>query len=246
MALIRIIALVLIFAVGCKKAEDRACWKSTGDESSLVLPINTFVDTLILGENFNYRLIPDTVEYIEVAGGENVIPFVQALESNGKIVISNENKCNFLRSFKKKIQVNIHLKQLRFLRYTGGGEVVSSDTIHTSELRLFIVDGGGPVNLMVQTGYLEAVIAHGYGDFTFSGTSLATFLNCQSNGFCDTRNLSTTGNLRVRSSSSADMRVNAAQTNFIVEIYGRGNIRYTGTPNSLVTTITGEGQLIQD
>jgi hypothetical protein len=247
MALIRLTSILVIFAfLGCKKSEERACWKSTGEEVTVKLPVNTFIDTLFLSDNFLYHLIPDTTEYIEVIGGENVIPFVQVFETNGRIAITNENRCNFLRSFKKKIRVNIHLKQLRFLRYTGGGEITSSDTIHSSELRVFIVDGGGPVELKVQVGYLEAVIAHGYGDFTFSGNALATFLNCQSNGFCDTRDLSTSSNLRVRSSSSADMRVNAAQTDFIVELYGRGNIRYIGTPNSITTTITGEGELIGD
>lgn len=240
------IVLVVFALLSCKKSDERECWKSTGETDSRIAHVATFVDSLFLNDGFLYRLIPDSSEYIVISGGAHVIPFVEIEELNGRITVTDRNTCNFLRSFKKKIEVEIHLNQMSYLRYTGGGEVVASDTLHCPELRVFIVDGAGPVSMTLESGYTEFVIAHGYGDFTLKGKSLSTFLNCQSNGFCDTRDLITSGDLRIRSSSSADMRVNAQGSQFFAEIYGRGSIRYSGFPNSINATIKGTGALIPE
>lgn len=239
-----ILVLLVLVAFSCKKAEDRRCFKSTGEEGELEVVSTSPIDSLFLHDNFTYLLVPDEEEYLIIKGGENVIPFVTIDQSEGKIEIYNSNKCNFLRSFKKEITVEIHLNQIRYLEYTGGGSIQALDTLNAPDFRLKIVDGGGPVDLIVESGYLEAIVTQGYGDFTLRGTALGAFFMCQTNSFCNTNELVVSGSLDVKSNTGADMHVNADGANFNAQIGRKGNIFYKGVPNQLSTVILGEGEVL--
>ena len=237
-----ILSLFVVASVfSCQKAEDRRCFKSTGEQSELQVIPESPIDSLFLNDNLTYLLVPDVEEYVSIQGGENVIPFVSIDQSQGRIEIRNSNKCNFLRSFKKDIVVEIHLNQLRYLEYTGGGSIHSSDTLNAPDFRLRIIGGGGPVDLTLASGYIEAVVTEGYGDFTLRGTTLGAFFLCQTNSFCNTNDLVVSGDLFVNSNTGADMYVNAAGAQLNAKIMRKGNIFYKGTPSQLSTTICGEG-----
>lgn len=238
------LGLLIVTTFSCKKSEDRRCFKSTGAESVREVILESPVDSLFLNDNFTYLLVPDETEFILITGGENVISFVDVDQATGRIEVSNSNKCNFLRSFKEELIVEVHLSQLRYLEYTGGGRVKASDTLNAPDFRLRIIDGGGSVDLTLASGYIEAIITQGYGDFTLRGTTLGAFLLCQTNSFCNTNELFVSGNLKVNSNSGADMYVNASGANFNAEIGRKGNIYYKGIPSQLTTKLLGEGQVL--
>ena len=240
-----ILGAIILVSFSCKKGEDRRCFKSTGENSELEIVTESPIDSLFFNDNFSYVLIPDENEFILIQGGENVIPFVTVEQSFGRIEIANSNKCNFLRSFKKNITVEVHVSQLRYLEYTGGGSVIALDTLNAPDFRLRIIDGGGPVDLTLESGYIEAVITQGYGDFTLRGKTIGAFFLCQTNSFCNTNELQVSGTLDVRSNSGADMYVNADNANFKAQINRKGNVFYKGNPNQISVTISGEGEVIQ-
>lgn len=245
MEIIRILlGLLVLTTFSCKKSEDRRCFKSTGEESVREVVLESPVDSLFLNDNFTYLLVPDETEFISIKGGENVISFVSIDQASGRIEVSNSNKCNFLRSFKKELVVEIHLSQLSYLEYTGGGRVEALDTLNAPDFRLRIIDGGGPVDLTLESGYIEAIITQGYGDFTLKGTTIGAFFLCQTNSFCNTNELLVSGNLDVRSNTGADMYVNASNANFSAQIGRKGNIFYRGVPSQMTTIINGEGAVL--
>lgn len=239
-----LIIVLLLAAVSCKKSDERRCIKSTGEEAALDIELISLIDSLFLNDNFTYVLVPDTEEFIRITGGENVIPFIEVEQTIGRIDIENGNKCNFLRSFKKEIRVEIHVSQLRYLEYTGGGSITATDTLNTPDFRLKIIDGAGPVDLTLMGGYVEAIIAQGYGDFTLRGTTIDAFFLCQTNSFCTTTDFVVTNKLTVHSNSGADMYVNADGADFSAQIGRRGNIYYKGVPGQLTTVLLGEGQVL--
>jgi hypothetical protein len=241
-----IVLLMLLAGASCKKAEERACLKSTGGEDELEIQLISDFDTLFLADNFDYTLRQDTVNSIRIVGGEHVIPWVSVEQKPSSVSIFNSNTCNFLRSFKRRIRVEITYTQLRYIRYSGGGSLVTVNPLTAPVMHLYMIDGGGSVHLDVNTGYLEATIGRGYGDYTIAGNSVLAFLACQSNGFCDTRELTVTQSLNVLSNSAADMLINAQGTNLQAEIRNRGDIRYVGVPNTMHTIIHGEGQVVPE
>lgn len=236
--------VIFIALCSCKKAENRSCFKNAGNEKTEVISLKS-IDSLFLYDNIIYTLIPDTITFLELSGGENLLNHIEYLDFDKKLVIRNNNKCNFLRSFKKKIKAAIHIQKINYIHYEGTEGLKNKDTLKSGELRLIIRDGAGPVDLTVKNSYQSAVITHGWGDFTLRGSSSSVFLNCNTNSFCNTVDLKVKNTLKVLSNTGGNMTVNSEGTNLEAIIKRDGNILYEGTPNTIDLDKTGDGMLIK-
>tara|TARA_B100000508_G_scaffold141093_1_gene146616 strand:- start:133346 stop:134092 length:747 start_codon:yes stop_codon:yes gene_type:complete len=239
------ISVCFAFLASCKKAEDRQCFKSIGDMSSLDSTFSAY-DTLRLYDDIDYELIPDSIFRVEIIGGENLVKHVSLILESNSLSITNENKCNFLRRIDEKIKVKIYGQDFNYIHYEGSESLRSYDTLHSDELRIFIRDGAGEVDLIVENGYTSAVVSHGWGSFKLSGETLYSYFNCNTNSRCDTRNLKTQYTISVNSNTQGDMYVNVNGVNqFIGAINQKGNIYYSGTPQSTNFSINDQGDIIQ-
>jgi hypothetical protein len=105
----------MLIITSCKKAEDRSCWKSAGKMADLVISVNDFTK-LTLNENMCFEIIQDSLNKIELTGGENLLTKIQVQQaSDGSIDIKNLNSCNFFRYNSDPILVKIHIKNLNLL-----------------------------------------------------------------------------------------------------------------------------------
>jgi hypothetical protein len=199
------------------------------------------LDTLYLHDNIIYEIIPSTENKVVVHGGENVISFVNVSGNNRRLNISNENSCNFLRSFDRRIKVDIYTPDVRYIHYEGSERIFSKDTIESNSLRLRIRDGAGKMQLVVIVGYLECIVTHGWGDFQLSGNALQAYLACQTNSFADARDLNVLNDLTVLSNTNGDMLVNGNTKNLKLEVRRNGNIFYQGIPENIEKIIIGNG-----
>lgn len=238
------ILFALIILSSCKKAEDRSCLKITGEETTKIVSLET-VDSLFLYNNIIYTIIPDTSNYVELIGGKNLLNHIECLNFDQKLEVRNKNKCNFLRSFKNKLNANIHVKKIKYIHFEGTENLSNSDTLKSGELRLVIRDGAGPVDLTVKNSYMSAVVTHGWGDFTIRGSTLSAFLNCSTNSFCNTTQLRVESDLKVYSNTGGNMTVNSHGAILEAIIKRDGHIFYQGTPNSIQLDKSGSGELIQ-
>lgn len=239
-----IISLFAIALFGCQKPEERSCFKSIGELSSYDTIFSSF-DTLRLYDDIEYSLVPDTIFRIEVEGGKNLINHVSLELENNSLIVMNKNKCNFLRKLNEKIKVTIHVQDVNYIHYEGSEELISSDTLHSSELRFFIRDGVGDVDLTVNNGYTSGVVSHGWGSFILRGKTLYAYLNCNTNSYCDASALAVEYDLRVNSNTQGDMYVNADGTNYFQALINqKGNIFYEGTPGLTSFDINHEGDII--
>ena len=237
------IITILFFAISCKKAEDRACLKFVGDEASKSIALEQ-TDSLYLYDNLIYTLVPDTSNFIELKGGENLLNHIECSNYHDKLEVRNKNKCNFLRSYKKKVEAYIHFKEIKFIHFEGAEKLTNEDTIVSGELRIFIRDGAGPVDLTVKNTYLSVVVTHGWGDFTMHGKTTNAFLNCNTNSFCNTLDLMVDNDLKVFSNTGGKMLVNAQGTFLNAIIKRNGDILYTGVPSSIELDDQGDGELL--
>ena len=235
--------LISLLAFSCKKAEDRTCFKFVGDEATKTISLQQ-MDSLYLYDNLIYTLIPDTGNFVELVGGENLLNHIECINSNNKLEVRNNNKCNFLRSYKKKVNAYIHVKEIKFIHFEGAEKLTNQDTLTSGELRLFIRDGAGPVELTVDNGYMSAAISHGWGDFTLHGFTENAFLNCNTNSFCNTTDLFVDTELNVYSNTGGNMTVNATGTQLNATIKRDGDILYLGQPSTIKIEDTGSGEVI--
>ena len=70
------ITLILLLA-GCKKANERSCFKGSGDATTKRVDLSEFsFKGFNIYDNININLIPDSVNYAEISSFENRINFI--------------------------------------------------------------------------------------------------------------------------------------------------------------------------
>ncbi len=237
--------LLIVFAFSCKKVEDRTCFKFTGDEIEKTISLDVF-HKLKLGAYLEYVLVEDTACFVVLKGGENVVNLVSTEVTSGDLLqIKNTNRCRFLRSSKKHIHVEIHYVNLKEIFYEGS-ELLKNEGVLTSEnLTVILNEGSGSVNLHVKCGKLNVAAEPSWADYVISGETTEARLSIKGNAYGDTRGLKVDSVMTVISRSSVDLEVNAGGTKrFKCEIWGSGNVYYSGIPDLIEWNDYGTGKLL--
>lgn len=238
------IAFLVVLAAACKKAEDRRCWKSTGDETTVEVPVNDF-DRLMLHGHISYVLIQDSLDKVVIKGGKNLVKFIECnVSSDGLLEIKNTNKCAFLRSGKKELIAEIHCTSMSNIRYEGTEYLKSVGTIHSPYFALLVRDGAGPVDLTLNSIVIDADISHGWGDYTLHGSTSYARIGARSNGYCDVFDLQINDSVYVASETPGNIKVKANGIPLRGYIKSSGDIWYKGVPSEIDVYRTGEGEVL--
>lgn len=236
---------LLVFAItSCKKAEDRACIKGAGEEVVKTVELASF-NKLELGPHLNFNLVQDTINKIVITGGKNLVNFVESNVEDGLLTIFNKNKCNFLRSYKKEITVDVHFINVVNILFEGTKPLYCKNTINTSDLAVTLRDGAGKFNLDVNANSLTTLITHGWCNYNLTGNVNFLKLNIRSNGF-GTSNINVTDSVSVIMSSAENIKLFAGNVLLRAEISGGGNVGYTGVPSNIILERYGSGELIDE
>lgn len=234
----------LIFAVfACKKPENRKCVKFHGKDSQRTVQLGEF-EKVFLGSHIKYILVQDVENKMIVSGSKNTINLISSDINNGTLEIKNENKCRFLRSYKRKITVELHFKDINDILYEGTEELKTIGEINTPNLFVLIRDGAGPMQLDVNVDILNFKISNGWGNYTLSGSTKYANFNIKSNGFGNASQLLIQDSIHIISSSSEQNYFNADQASLKAQTFNFGNIYYHGDPTDIEFSQYGEGQLI--
>lgn len=227
----------------CKKPEDRRCFKSTGDPTTLEIPVENF-DRLMLHPHVAYELIQDSLNKVVIRGGKNLVKHIECKVSDNLLEITNTNKCAFLRNAKKELVVEIHCTSVSNIHYEGTEYLKSIGTIRSDYFTLLIRDGAGPVDLTMQSIVIDADISHGWGDYTLHGTTQIARIGARSNGYCNVFDLNVTDSLYVASDTPGTIKVQANGIPLAGFIKSTGSVWYKGIPSSTTVICTGSGELI--
>ncbi|MBI3134883.1 MAG: DUF2807 domain-containing protein [Bacteroidetes bacterium] len=234
---------ILLIVISCKKASQRNCLKSFGDETALEIPLDS-VKEFRLYKNITYHVYQDTLRKLVVKGGKNVVPLVAAATDDYVLSIRNENKCNFLRDFDNRIIVEIHYPYYKKFYSETDDSLIFHDTITDYSLHVEQVQGGGAVQLCVKTKYLVMIASNGVGNYTVSGNAQYADLRVQTGSSGDAAKLKC-GHFTIDHNSTANLSVNLDSAVASVIIRGTGNVIYTGTPDTLDIQKNGDGAVIQ-
>ncbi|HQW58476.1 MAG TPA: DUF2807 domain-containing protein, partial [Gammaproteobacteria bacterium] len=102
---------ISLVQMACNKESAPDFVQTTGELTQVERTTAEF-NEIELNNSIDLVLTQDTVNRIIVEAGRNLIPDILTDVNNGKMVIKNSNKFNFLRSYKKKIRVLVHYKKL--------------------------------------------------------------------------------------------------------------------------------------
>ena len=216
------------------------CFKSTGDIVTEKRGIGMFTE-MVTYNNINVILVQDSLTYIEVNAGENLLPLIVTEIRDGRLIIENNNKCNWVRDFSVPIDVYVHLEALSRLDAYGSGKISSANTLIADNIEINNRNTGDiQLNIMANAIYCKQHAA--YGDNMISGNASYLYVFNLGQGFCDCSGLDV-NNADVFCNTTGQTYINACD-GLHAEISYTGNVYYKGAP-VISSVITGSGKLIQ-
>ena len=238
-----VFGLLVLFFSNCKKANERTCWKSAGEETTKIIPVAAF-EKLELYEHIKYTLIQDSLDFIEIKAGKNLIDLIEISSENSILKIENLNKCNFLGYQKRKVAVEIHVRNLNEIYFKGTDSLVNKGILNLSNLNVEIEDGAGSIDFNINAESLNFIVPHGWGDFKLKGLTKFFRVDIDGSGYFDTRELQVLDSISVISISPILSKINAENCKLKVELNGEGDLWYYGIPTILLKNEYNKGRVI--
>jgi hypothetical protein len=237
--------LVPIFFISCKKEEDRSCFKTTGSIIDKIIPLGSF-SKIDLGPYIQYELIQDTINFIEISTGENIINFISNDIEDGKLVIENNNKCRFLRYKKEKVTAKIHFTTLNSIFYHGSEPLISKDTLDfpTTSLTIDANETSGSINLKLKAKAIYFNNPNGFPDIELSGFCDFFKISITANGSFSAKNLFVKDSIYLQYASSLYSELKSSNCKLKAELSGVGNVGYFGIPSGILANYYNSGRLI--
>ena len=234
---------LLVLLASCGKDQWDDCITSTGAVRQEERTVEGF-HTVVLTDRVDLVLEHRAGNSVGVETGLNLIGQVGTEVRDSVLHVSNNNRCNWVRSFKPRIIVKVPIDAVRKLELSGTGNVSATDTIRRNSFFILQHGAEGSVVLPVAVDELIVSLHTGSGDVTVTG-------RCNANAYLFSGIMSPIDasgmrcwNMNVNNSGVSDIRCEA-DGHLDVGINGIGDVYYGGSPNGITTNGTGSGQLIR-
>lgn len=229
-----------LFLSGCRKENAFDCLKSTGPIRTETRYLPAF-KAIEVKDNVELVLIQDTQARLEVEAGENLLSSIRTDVKNDRLYIENYNKCNWVRSYRKKMQVRLYLPQMPFLAVIHDGEslIRTEGTIQPDTLFLY-QNRSGDYDLSLQVTRLW-MTNYNLGNMTLRGH--AETLNAYTYGLGNVdASQFTSKSCHYHLHGSGNVQVRAVE--FLgAFLTGLGNLTYFGNPVATDFSATGSGKI---
>ncbi len=222
-----IIFLIFLFVSACKPENKWDCLKGTGKPMTKEVYLTTY-DSLYIEGEMTINLIQDTINFVTLSGGRNLLAKIEATVESNSLTIKDKNDCKWTRSYKKsKIQADIHFTRLQKIIFRDGADLFTPDTLHLDTLIIDVWSKIGTTDINIDANYIALKLNAATGLYKFSGKTDYCILYSVGNGYIYTDNLktsdgwiysNTTGKTTFWISNTLDLK-----------ILNSGNIYYRGS-----------------
>jgi hypothetical protein len=236
--------LLILFTLSCKEADNRECWKFSGEKAIISYASESF-KVIVIPAGLKVELIQDSINEIQIEGGENLIQLITWNIEQGELTFENKNKCSFLRKDYQVPVVKVHFTNLNRIEVFGSDSVFIRKQFIGDSLSLYMDEGSAFASLNVQLNHLDVLIPPSYNSCQFSGKAKTVKIVGKGNARVDSKQLEIEEKLTVSHYSSANFYVKSPLNSFKVEMFGRGNLYYEGDYQSLEILNEGEGAFIK-
>jgi hypothetical protein len=184
------------------------------------------------------------LSFVEIKAGKNLIDLIDVSSANSILKIENLNRCNFLGYQKRKVAVEIHVRNLKEIYFKGTDSLVNKGILSLENLNVEIEDGAGSIDFNLNAESLNFLIPHGWGDFILKGFTKTFRVDIDGSGYFDTRELQVQDSISILSISPILSKINAENCKLKVELNGEGDLWYYGIPTALLKNEYSKGRVI--
>lgn len=237
------ITCIFLF-LACKKANERTCFKSSGNYAEKVIPLDS-VRFFEMNRGIKYRMVQSEERKVIVKGGRNMIDNISVDVRDNVLYVHNENRCTFLRNEEKDlVEVEVHYPHYTYLYFDATDSVVFENQIKTHTLEIEMRYGGGSLDINVDVTRLKLIVSAGAGDFNLSGKAKESELKIQNNGAARALDFQTEY-VYLYQNSTADFYISLLNTHCLIVVDGTGNVYYQYDAANIVREGLGSGEIIK-
>ena len=237
--------LIFLFS-SCKKENEFDCFKSNGQETSEIRYLDVFTK-VEMNDEIEVSITQGAEFKIEVIAGKHIIKNISTKVEERVLKIKNNNKCNFVRGYKKQVKVNIVLPFLYSVLNNGVGHLTIDGNFAQDSIRVR-AESSGDIHLSGTYSYIQA-LSNGNGDMYISGRCAGLDVYMKGTNFLKAEDLFVTDYISILTQSIGDCFINAQNLKKLeYTIYEEGNIYYTGEPLSIIGTLDpdSKGKVIKE
>ncbi len=177
---------------------------------------------------------------MDVVAGKNVIKNIKTTVSDGVLSIDNDNRCNFVRGYKRSITVNITLPYIVKVESRGVGTIRFNESYSQDTMQL-LAENSGDIHLYGTFNEIRTS-SHGNGDVYLNGTCSRLFVYTFGTNLLKAENLIISSHVFIETISIGDCFINAPQGGKLeYNIWRKGNIYYKGNPAE-INNLKGDGK----
>jgi hypothetical protein len=214
------------------------CFKRTGTVKKETRILGDF-DSIYVDRRLNVILVQDTVNFALIEAGENLLELIDSEVENGKLTLRNNNRCNWVRSYKIPVNIEVHTNNLQHIVMWGASNITNKGTLTFPKLVVEYRDASGNLELMVDNQLMNIIQHTGAGDAVIHGKTEQLTVYMSSLAYGDYTDLNAQ-NVYVENKSSADCRVLGNQTfTFLLQRprrnrFGRENRKRSNQENPII------------
>ncbi len=241
---ILVYCFILMCLFSCKKENLCDCVKTTGSHKVEYRSLQNF-RCIYLKDKMDLYITQDSSYEVRVEAGSNLMGLIKTELDGETLKVFNNNRCNWVRGYKHKINVYVSAPYFKHLKNEGLGTIKSTNTITQDEISIR-VENSGDVNLDVNANTVICS-SHGNGDTYLSGTTHNLQSDYNGTNYLYAYGLTITNYVYLHSVSIGHAYINAPNNGLMdIQIDRAGNIFYKGNPSTINLTQKGKGRLIQE
>lgn len=222
---------IMIALFSCKKENRLDCFKSNGPEITETRHIGPF-KIINLSSKIDLTIYQGAEYKVEVTAGKHIIKNITTVVSGDTLKIDNENKCNFVRGYKKTISVAVTLPYLKYLVNNGVGTIYFSEKFSQDTL-LLRAESSGDIHLKGSFNEVKAS-SHGNGDLYMSGAANTLYVYVNGTNYLYANELYVKKYAFIETLTLGDCFLNATDLQtFEYNIHKSGRIFYKGDPATI-------------
>lgn len=239
----RIILLFsLLILLSCERENIDDCFTPTGKTIETHYALSPF-STIKIRDNIdvNFHLSNDFKAIL--SAGKNITKQITVESKDNQLLIEDRNTCNWVRSSKRSITLDVYCPTIEYIRYEGSGIIRFKNVFRTDTFLIDSWEGSGDIHLNIETNEALLKSHSGTANIYCEGHANNMILFNAANGVIDAQNMSAqTGTLLCHNTGWIKGNVSESAK---VELTGSGDIYVYGQP-SIELIKTGSGQLITE
>ncbi len=236
-----IIILISISSYSCKKPIND-CFKRAGDLDSIEISLDEFYG-IEINNKLNVYIKKDSINKVKIVGNSNLITSVSTNIIDSILILEENNKCNFTRSYDNEIDIIVHTTNLEHVFSYGPCNIYSIDTLDFERLLIRIYGRVAKTQLNVKCDHFFMEAWQSTGEAFIEGeTNFFHILN-HGNTYIYAFGLDSKY-AEIEHRSTGNIEVSASHK-ITIDLLDIGNLYYKGEPEVEITKQNYMGAVIK-